>query len=379
VRYCTRCVLPDTRPGLSIGPDGVCSACAAHEEKKNGVVDWPARRARLDRLIKDSKRPTGYDCIVPVSGGKDSTWQAIKCLEYGLRVLAVTWKTPARTEIGQRNLDNLVRLGVDHIDYTINPEVERRFMLEALTRVGDSGLPMHMALYAVPLRLAVAMNVPLVVWGESPHMEYGGSAEDRQRDRLDSEWLARHGILQGTSVDDWIGDGLSAKDLDAYRLPDASELEARSIRSIFLGYYLPWDPEESLRAARAHGFAARAEGPKVGYYDYADIDCDFISVHHYFKWLKFGFTRLFDNLAIEIRNERMTRAEAVRVIAARGDDVPRDDIARLCRFLRISEDRFWEIGETFRNPAVWVRTNGVWTIPGFLVPDWPWAGVAVGR
>jgi len=379
MKYCVRCVLPDTRPGLTLDADGVCSGCRAHEDKHNGVVDWTGRRARLESIIAEAKSSSGYDCIVPVSGGKDSTWQVIKCLQYGMRVLAVTWKTPARTDIGQRNLDNLVGLGVDHIDYTINPDVERRFMLRALERVGDSGLPMHMALYAIPLRLAVAMNVPLVVWGESPHMEYGGSVEDRQRDRLDSEWLGRHGILQGTSIDDWIGGELTAKDLDAYRLPDARELEARSIRSIFLGYYLPWDPEESLRAARAHGFTARAEGPKVGYYDYADIDCDFISVHHYFKWLKFGFTRLFDNLALEIRNGRMTREEAVRVIAARGDEVPRDDIARLCRFLRISEARFWQIAETFRNPAVWVREAGVWTIPGFLVPDWQWAGAATGR
>ena len=379
MNYCVRCVLPDTRPGLVLDVSGVCSACTAHEEKRNGVVDWGARRARLETIVGEVRGGGGYDCIVPVSGGKDSTWQVIKCLEYGLRVLAVTWKTPARTEIGQRNLDNLVRLGVDHIDYTINPDVERRFMYKTLARVGDSGLPMHMALYAVPLRLAVAMNVPLVVWGESPHMEYGGSAEDRQRDRLDSDWLARHGILQGTSVDDWIDDDLTATDLNAYRLPGAAEMAARSIRSIFLGYYLPWDPEETLRVARANGFEVRADGPKVGYYNYADIDCDFISVHHYFKWFKFGFTRLFDNVAIEIRNRRMTRAQAVDIIAARGDDAPLDDIARLCGFLRISEEQFWEIAERFRNPAVWTRKNGVWTIPDFLVRDWPWAEVAIRR
>jgi N-acetyl sugar amidotransferase len=353
----------------------VCSACAAHDEKR-GLIDWTARKSALERIVTQSRRSTGYDCIVPVSGGKDSTWQVLKCLEYGLRVLAVTWKTPARTAIGQRNLDNLIRLGVDHIDYTINPAVERRFMYDALERVGDTGLPMHMALYAVPLRLAVALHVPLVVWGESPHMEYGGTAEDRQRDQLNAEWFSRHGILQGTSVDDWITPALTAKDLDAYRLPADTDLAAGSIRSIFLGYYLPWDPEESLRAARENGFEVRAEGPKIGYYNYADIDCDFISVHHYFKWLKFGFTRLFDNLTIEIRNGRMTRERAVDIIASRGDDVPTQDIAKLCAFLRISEEHFWEIAERFRNPAVWVRQKGVWTIPGFLVPDWAWGALS---
>ena len=370
--YCLRCVLPDTRPGLTIGPLGVCSACVAHEEKKNGTIDWDRRRARLDMMIASSRGQSGYDCVVPVSGGKDSTWQIVKCLGYGLRILAVTWKTPARTALGQKNLNNLVALGVDHIDYSINPEVERRFMYRTLVVAGDTAIPMHMAIYAVPLRIAAALDIPLVIWGESPHMEYGGSAQDRQSDRLDAEWLTRHGILQGTSVDDWISADLTAKDLVAYRLPSTEDLASREIRSIFIGYYLPWDPAESLRVARANGFVSRAEGPKVGYYDYADIDCDFVSVHHYFKWLKFGFTRLFDNLALEIRNDRMTRAEAVTIIAERGDDAPHEDIARLCRFLRISEVHFWEIAERFRSPDVWVRERGRWMIRGFLVPDWSW-------
>src|SRR6185295_18280983 len=135
-----------------------------------------------------------------------------------------------------------VRLGVDHIDFTINPEVERRFMYKTLDRCGDSALPMHMAIYAIPLHVAVLHDIPLVVWGESPHMEYGGSVEDRARDRLDGQWLARHGILQGTSVEDWIADDLTAADLQVYRLPTDAQLDAKRIRSMFLGYYLPWDP-----------------------------------------------------------------------------------------------------------------------------------------
>jgi hypothetical protein len=156
-------------------------------------------------------------------------------------------------------------------------------------------------------------------------------------------------------------------------MPTGEELAARRIQSIFLGYYLPWDPAESLRVARAHGFMSRAEGPKTGYYDYADIDCDFVSVHHYFKWLKFGFTRLFDNLSLEIRNQRMTRNEAIAVIAERGDEVPHEDIARLCQFLRIPETHFWDIAEKFRNPEVWVSDAGRWVIRDFIVPGWSWS------
>ena len=136
MRYCSSCILPDTRPGLTFGEDGVCSACRAHGVKQT-EVDWDARAARFAELVERVReRGAPYDCLLPVSGGKDSTWQTLKCLEAGLHPLAVTWKTPGRTELGQRNLDNLVELGVDHLDFQINPVVERRFMLKAFERFG---------------------------------------------------------------------------------------------------------------------------------------------------------------------------------------------------------------------------------------------------
>lgn len=373
MRYCSRCVLPDTRPGITLGTDGVCSACEGHGAK-DGQIDWAARRAELESLFEQARGlERGYDCIVPVSGGKDSTWQVVTCLEHGLNVLAVTWRTPGRTALGQSNLDNLIGLGVDHIDYTINPDVERRFMLKTLERTGSTAVPMHMALYAIPLRIATSFGVPLVVWGESPHMEYGGTEEQRKFNTLDHEWFKHHGILQGTTPEDWIDEELTAKNLEPYFLPSREAFAAAQVRSVFLGYYLPWDPVESLRVARANGFRTREAGPRVGYYDYADIDCDFISVHHHFKWVKFGFTRLFDNLSIEIRNGRMTRDEAVAQIASRGDQTPHEDIAKLCEFLEISRARFSEIEESFRNTDIWTRRNGAWQIDGFIVPDWEWS------
>lgn len=122
IRWCQRCILPDTRPNLRLDADGICNACRNHEQKAS--IDWSARAALLDEVAEHAKQtalPNGYDCLIPVSGGKDSTWQTAKCLDLGLRPLAVTWRTPGRTEIGQRNLENLIALGVDHIDYSINP------------------------------------------------------------------------------------------------------------------------------------------------------------------------------------------------------------------------------------------------------------------
>jgi len=371
MKYCRRCILPDTRPNLELGSDGICNACSAHATRP--TIDWPRREAAFREVVANARaRSSRYDCIVPVSGGKDSTWQVLKCLEHGLTPLAVTWKTPARTGLGQANLDNLVRLGVDHIDYQVNPKFEARFMLRAFERHGSTALPMHLALFSIPLTIAVRFRIPLVIWGENSAFEYGGAAEERTGFRLDRAWLRKFGVTQGTTAQDWLAEGFTEKELAAYFAPSDAELEAAGVLAVFLGYYFPWDPEETRRAAAANGFRGRADGAKTGYYDFADIDDDFISIHHHMKWPKFGFTRLFDNLSLEIRNGRMSREQAVRAVAEAGDQTPNEDIGKFCAFAGIERARFDAIAEGFRNPGVWQRSGGVWHIPGFLIPDWRW-------
>ena len=373
MKWCNSCLLPDTRPNLQIADDGICNACHAHGGKRE--IDWAGRAEQLRSVVAQARaKSSGYDCLIPVSGGKDSTWQTVKCLELGLRPLAVTWKTPARTAIGQRNLDNLVALGVDHIDWQINPKVEAAFMLKAFERFGSTAIPMHMALFNIPLTLAVRLGIPLVVWGENSAFEYGTRDEALTGFRLDAAWLKSYGVTHGTTAEDWVGDGLSAKDLAAYFGPSSAELETAGVRAVFLGYYLPWDPEETRQVAEAHGFRADSGGPRTGYYDFADIDDDFIAIHHWMKWFKFGFTRLFDNLSLEIRNGRMARPEALEILRASGEQRPTGDIARFCRFAGTDVEAFLGIAERFRNPAVWSRKpDGTPYIPGFLIEDWVWS------
>lgn len=374
MRWCSRCVLPDTRPGLALGADGVCNACRAHERRAE--VDWAARARDFAAVAERARAlaPRGHDCVLPVSGGKDSTWQTVVCLEHGLNPLAVTWKTPARTELGQANLANLVSLGVDHLDYQVDPRVEARFVLAAFERFGTTALPMHMALFNIPLAIAVRFRVPLVVWGENSAVEYGGEAA-QEGHRLDRAWLERHGVMHGTSAADWVSPELSERDLAPYRGPDDDELAAAGTHAVFLGHYFEWDPVRTAEVARAHGFRG-APTARTGVYDFADVDDDLISIHHWLKWLKFGFTRSFDNLSLEIRNGRLTREQAVGLLRARGDETPHADIDRFCAFAGISRERFFATAERFRNPEVWTRRGATWAIDGFLVPDWNWSAAA---
>ncbi len=370
MKYCRVCVLPDSRPSLKFDANGNCN-CARAADKD--AIDWEHRAAAFRELVQNAKsRSSGWDCVIPVSGGKDSTWQVAKCLEAGLKPLAVTWRPPGRTSIGQANLENLIRLGVDHIDFSVNPTVEKRFTYKALKKYGTNALPMHMAIFAIPTQVAVKFKIPLVIWGENSAFEYGGADDVRQGFSLNRKWLLTHGVTHGTTAEDWIGEDLSASDMAPYRWPTDDELSSNGVRAIFLGYYLRWDPETTFREASAHGFK-HLGAARTGLYEYADIDDDFISIHHWLKWYKFGFTRTYDNLSLEIRNGRVSREEAIAKLRERGDETPIEDIRKFCAWLGITEQHFFEVIEPFRNKSIWKqRDDGKWVIPEFLISDWNW-------
>lgn len=372
MKWCKKCILPNTRPGIQINEDGICNACNNHKTKEIDI-NWEERESEFSSLAKKYKAASRhFDCIIPVSGGKDSTWQVVKCLEYGMRPLAVTWKTPGRTKIGQDNLDNLISLGVDHIDWQINPKVEKKFMLESFKKFGTTAIPMHMALFNIPLLIALNFKIPLVIWGENSAFEYGSDEKSLSTGfKLTSGWLKKHGVTHGTTAKDWIDKDLSEKDLSSYFGPDENEIDAGNIHAIFLGHYFKWDVKNSLDVALKNGFKTN-DHARTGIYDFADIDDDFISIHHWLKWYKFGITRSFDNLSLEIRNGRITREDAIREVTSRGEERPTQDINKLCHFLEITEDRFYDIAEKFRNTTIWAQENRTWKIKDFLTPSWKW-------
>lgn len=368
MKWCRSCVLPDTRPNLALDETGQCNACRLHASK--GAVDWSSRYEHLVVLIDQVKeRNALYDCVIPVSGGKDSTWQTLTCLDLGLRPLAVTWRPPGRTRLGQENLDNLTSLGVDHIDYSIDPRVEREFCWKTLVKAGSPALPMHFAIFSIPMRVATALRIPLVVWGENSAAEYGAASSSHLGANMTSDWLRHYGVNMGTEVAAWADEHLPLNRLSAYIPPPQDAIDAAQVQAIFLGHFLPWDPVRTAEAARAAGFRSRDSGPRTGVYGFADIDDEHIAVHHWMKWFKFGFTRSFDNLSLEIRNGRMTRDEAIGILTSEGIRVPTQDIESFCSFVRRSKNEFDAVCEAWRSPDIWSRmVDGRWTLNGFLIP-----------
>ena len=362
--WCKKCLLPNTRPNLIIENNGNCSACNNFTNKKK--TNWKKRKQEFIRLVKKIKhKKLRYDCVIPVSGGKDSTWQTIKCLEYGLNPLAVTWKAPQRTKVGQDNLENLISLGVDHIDWTINPKIEKKLTLESFKKFGSVAIPMHLAIFNIPVLIASHFKIPYVIWGENSAVEYGNLNKKENEKNLTNKWFKNYGVTNNTEAKHWVSKSFPKNKLSSYFKYKTYSKDSYESKSIFLGYFFKWDPQKTFKISKKFGFKA-GKKVKTGYYKFADIDDNFISIHHWLKWYKFGFTRLMDNLSIEIRNNRISRKEAIKIVHRSKDIIPERSIKKFCKYVKITEKKFYSIAETHRNLNIWSKKNGRWIINGFI-------------
>ena len=367
IKWCKKCVLPNTRPNLTILKNGICSICSLKKEK----INWQVRFKFLKNLSKKIKKRSknNYDCVIPVSGGKDSFWQVLTALRLGLKPLAVTWKPSGRNQLGEKNLKNLIKLGVDHIDYTISPKIEKAMMLKALKNFGSIGIPMHLSIFNITYKVANTFDIPLVIWGENPSAEYGYKNISEIKKNPDHKYFMQHNIIKNTKLSFWKDRLISEKDLNGFYF---TPRQKNKVMSIFLGDFIKWDPKKVYQEVKKAGFK-ESKKAKTGLYNFADLDDDFISIHHYLKWYKFGFTRLFDNLSIEIRNKRLNRSEAIKIIKLNKTIKPISDIKKFCKFVNISVKQFEKIINKFRNQTIWKKNKkGIWYIKNFIVTNYLW-------
>ena len=366
MRYCKKCVLPDTRPNVFINSSGLCNSKCSSNPKK---INWTKREREFEKLVRNvKKKKKNYDCIIPVSGGKDSTWQVITALKYKLKPLCLTWKSPQRNSIGSSNLENLIKLGVDHIDFSINPKIEKKLIYRSFELEGSPALIMHMAMHNIPKIFAEKYNIPLIIWGENPAFEYGSKDENLKGPESSLKWRKKFGNLPKNFLK--ISKGINKKDLYPY----TSHLnKTNKKKEIFLGHYFFWDPKKILKIVKKKGFKKNSKSI-VGLYDFADIDDkSLITVHHWMKWYKFGFTRLWDNLSIEIREKRISRKKAIDIIKKTDHLLPKKEIKNFCKYLNINLKRFFKIAEKHRNRKIWsLNEKKNWYIKDFLIKDYKW-------
>jgi N-acetyl sugar amidotransferase len=359
ISYCTRCVMPETKPDLYLDSQGVCSACRNYERRD--AVDWDLRMSELVRILDRyrSKDGSNYDCIIPVSGGKDSHYQTIKMLELGMKPLLVTATTCKLSAIGRKNIENLQQLGCDYIEVTTNRIVRRKINRFALERVGDISWPEHVGIFTIPVRIAAQMNVPLIVWGENSQNEYGGPAAAAENNTLTRRWLEEFGGLLGLRVTDLVGvDGIELKDLTQYTYPSDEELARTGVTGIFLGHYMPWDGFANAEIAKAHGFKVYDTFVEGSIVNYENLDNCHTGIHDYFKFLKFAFGRATDLACLHIRRERLVREEGLRLVREHDGKFPWSylgcSLEEMLGELDMSVDAFVRICDRFTNRKLFV-------------------------
>ena len=358
--YCLKCVLPDTKPDLALGDDGVCSACHSYDSRTK--IDWESRERDFIELVKSlGSNPSAYDCLVPVSGGKDSTYQVLKLKELGLNPLAVTATTCALSPIGARNIENLKRQGVDHFAVSPNPNVRAMLNKAGLEIVGDISWPEHVGIFTIPIRVAVWLGIPLIVWGENSQNEYGGPEEAAKRANLDRKWLEEFGGLLGLRVSDIPSvAGVTEKDMFLYSYPSDNEIEKLGLKGLFLGQFFPWDGLSNALVAQANGFETLGQRVEGSIVDYENLDNYQTGIHDYFKFLKFGFGRASDLASLHVRRGRFSRNTAIELVKQFDGKFPwtylGNPIEEILRPIGIGLDQFMSICDQFTNRALF-ETN----------------------
>jgi len=350
MKTCTSCVMPHTAESLAFNKVGKCSVCVQIEYKKM-VIDWETRGKALDELVEKYRDQYDYDCIVPFSGGKDSTftlWYIVKKLK--LKPLVIRFDhgflRPNLQDCADRTFR---RLGVDVLNFTPNWQVVRKLMFEALVRRGDFCWHCHTGIFSYPMWMAIKFNVPLVFWGE-PDGEYSSFYSYEEIQESNEERFNRF-INLGINAEDMVGmlDNsisdypVTLRDLKPYTYPPAKELNKAGVRSVFLGTYIPWDVKAQVAIIKSElGWQEDEVEGVPPEYGYEKIECFVQGVRDYIKYLKRGFGRTTHLASIDIRNHRLTREQGIELVNAYDGKRP----AALDRFLKIlgiTEDQFMEI------------------------------------
>ncbi len=373
MKYCTRCLYPNTKPDLWFNEAGVCSACLAFDARAS--IDWRAREKEFVKLVDYYKSlRCNWDCIIPVSGGKDSTYQVVKALEYGLRPLAITASTDDLSNIGRNNLDNISKLGVDHIEITTNRQLRRKINKYTLETVGDISWAEHVTIFTIPVHAAIKFNIPLIIWGENPQNEYGGPKVAQTAMKLDQRWLEEFGGLNGLRVSDLLDVagkfGMSEetlkRELYLYTYPN---LNIHTTSGIFLGQFFPWDGIENAKIAEQNGFKRYTQAVEGTSVDYENLDNLQTGIHDHFKYIKFGFGRATDIVCNKIRRGLLDRETGKKQILWYDGQWPLTylgvELSDILSKIDMSCDEFYKIVNQFTNKKLFAISDEGWPRPLF--------------
>jgi len=368
MRYCIKCVMPDTRPHTILSGDGVCQACKNYEKRK--TVNWKERWNELRNLCSKYRREDGYyDCVIPVSGGKDSHFLTYIMKEkLDMNPLLICVSDPfTKTAAGKNNLYNLGEtFGCDIIEFNLSVDLFRRVTKIGFEELGEPLRFIESAIYVTPYKFAVALDIPLIVFGENAAYEYGATAEE---DYSTKKYIAAgHSAAAeklGKEVRSfWLDRGLSMKEMNAIIPPAQKDVERVKPEPVFMSYFVPWDDERNYQTAQRYGFRDLAhEWRREGNIeDYGQIDSVAYIVHLWMKYPKFGFSRATDIASRWIRSNKITREEGIKLVMKYDHRLDKRAMEDFITFMGYKPRQFWEVVEKFWNQEIFEKVDDVWRL-----------------
>ena len=353
MQYCKKCLYPSTRPEQVFSND-ICDAC--HSVAQKYKIDWKKRHSEFEDILKNHRSKNGeHDCIIPISGGKDSCYQALTMRDkYKINPLCVNFIPCEMTEVGSKNILFLRDQGFDIIQVGMNRSAYRKLTKIGFEKLGDCCWPEHIGIFTIPSKIAVKFKIPLIIWGENSQFEYGGPATKKDNNFLDRNWLEQFQML-GYRLHDCIADGVEMNEIKMLEYPSDSDIEEVGVTGLFMGYFEPWDTLRNLNLVEKMGWHRNDSGPIDGAYnDFENLDCKWIGgLHDYMKFIKYGYGRASDQLSIEIRANRLTRNEAIERLKNTSEGkLPKKYINDFQEFIGISEEYFQKVLDRFTNKSL---------------------------
>lgn len=361
MNYCKRCCYPENaQPSIIFDEHGVCSGCRVVESRPS--IDWAERERWLVELLAECKAKAKaarnpYDCIIPVSGGKDSHFQAyLMKVKYGMNPLLVTYNHLFNTKVGLRNLENMfAKFSCDLIRFSSNPDSVRKIARYMLEKIGDVTWHYHAGIMTFPIQIAVKYKVPLMIWGEEGFSELTGMFNQDDMVEFTKKKRQEHD-MRGFEPEDLLNQSDSPfepRDLAPFFYPSDEEIEETGLRGIYLSNYISWNGKANAeKMISEYDFeTARERDRTFNIYDKVD-DVHANGVHDYLKYLKFGYGRATDDASTEIRHGRITREQGIDLVMKHDARRPRD-LDLLLEFIGITEEHFEGLVEHLRDERIW--------------------------
>lgn len=352
---CNTCTMPNTRPDTPF-VNGTCAACLSYQ--KRPMRAWRRREQQLLELLNQHHG----QCIVPSSGGKDSTYITLKLLELGADVTVVTASTCHLTPTGRANIDNLARYART-IEITPNRTTRAKLNRLGLEMVGDISWPEHVSIFTTPFKAALDLRIPLIFYGENPQEAYGGPIGSEEASQMTRRWVSEFGGFLGLRPDDLIGqEGLTKKDMDDY-LPPQLVYEG-SLEAHFLGAYFPWDSHQNARVAIDAGMQTDHNHPpcQASYWVWENLDNAQTGIHDHMMYRKYGYGRLCTQLAVDVRMGLIPRDKALEIVHRRDGLFPEAycgvPVHEVCDRIGITRQRLFEIMDDFTNWPLFKESDG---------------------